>query len=223
MRINKFIARSGYTSRKKAEDFVRNGEVKVNGKIVTDLSTKIQDKDFVTVKGKPLSISQTSLYIFHKPRGCLTSRSDNEGRKLIYDYLPESLKKLMPIGRLDFNSEGLLLLTNDGMLKREFELPKNQYKRTYIVRFHGKLTKEIITQIKAGITIEGMHYQVIDLKTKKTSINSWCEISLAEGKNREIRKIFGHFGLEVSRLIRISYGKYNIGELKPGKHVLATI
>lgn len=222
MRINKYISRSGYSSRKKADEFIKKGVVSVNGEICKDFNKEIKNSDKVFVEGNLLKIEPELIYIFYKPKGCLTAKSDPKGRKLIYDYLPKSLHKLQPIGRLDYNSEGLLLLTNSGELKRKFELPQNNFSRVYRVRYRGNLNQDKINKILSGVTISGIDYQInnikkitaSNLKAEQDHKNKWAEITLKEGKNREIRKIFANFNLEISKLVRISYGRYKLKNMQ---------
>lgn len=223
MRINKYIARSGFCSRREAENFIVTGQVTINGETVTSLHYQVEENDVVSIGSNILKHEETKLYMFYKPRSCLTSKSDPDNRALIYDHMPRLLNNLNPIGRLDFNSEGLLLLTNNGELKREYELPLNKFKRVYRVRFFGKLTNDNIKRIKAGLNIKGINYNVKDVILEKEGINSWCSVILTEGKNREIRNIFEYLNLSVNRLIRISYGEHKIGDLKPGEFTQISI
>lgn len=217
MRLNKFIARTGLCSRRNADDLIKNNLIKVNGNIINDLSYQVKKDDKIEHNNQLLRINKQALYLFHKPKKCLTSKSDPLARKLIYDYLPEDLQNFSPIGRLDYNSEGLLLLTNDGELKRFYELPKNNIIRKYKVRIFGKLNLATIKKIESGITIDGIKYKKCHIKILREGVNSWLEILLSEGKNREIRKIFEYFGHPVTRLIRISYGKFKLENLAAGK------
>ena len=217
MRLNKYIARAGICSRRAADELIKEGLIMINGQVSTDLSYQVSETDKVEYNQKILTIKKASLYAFHKPKNCLTTKFDPEGRTIIYDLLPKELENYSPIGRLDYNSEGLLLLTNDGELKRYYELPKNKILRTYKVRIFGKLLDSDKKQIEAGITIDGIKYQKPKLKITQIATNSWLEISLSEGKNREIRNIFSYFDHPVSRLIRISFGKFKLGSLAPGQ------
>jgi len=217
MRLNKYIARCGICSRRKADELIKAGLITINGQVTQDLSYQVTNDDKVKYQGKILEISNTELYAFHKPKGCLTSKTDPEGRKTIYDVLPKKLQNFSPIGRLDLNSEGLLLLTNDGELKRKFELPKNQLPRTYKVRVFGKLSSNDKKLVESGISIDGIQYRPAKINIIKPGVNSWLEITLTEGKNREIRKIFEYLGYPVSRLIRISYGNHDLGSLAAGE------
>lgn len=217
MRLNQFIARSGLCSRRAADQLISSGQIEVNGKIVKDFSYQVAKSDKVTHQNKLLKISVTELYAFHKPTGYITSNKDKQNRPTIYDILPEKFKNLKTIGRLDLNSEGLLLLTNDGELKRKFELPDNQLKRIYRVRFFGQLTSPHQKLLEQGLKIGEMQYRPMQIKLIKISSNSWVEVTITEGKNREIRKCFAELGYQVNRLIRTSYGKYKLDDLKKGE------
>jgi 23S rRNA pseudouridine2605 synthase len=217
-RIAKLIAASGLCSRREAERWIAEGRVRVDGQVVTEPGMQAEAAQ-IRVDGKKLPKVETArLWCFHKPKGVMTTRSDPQGRPTYVDLLPEELKQLHPVGRLDFNSEGLLLLTNDGALKRSLELPSNGWERVYRVRFRGTMSKATIAALAKGVTVEEVKYKPIkvQLDKDKTKSNSWVEVTLTEGKNREIRKVFAHFGHPVSRLIRIAYGPYRLGNLKAG-------
>jgi 23S rRNA pseudouridine2605 synthase len=159
----------------------------------------------------------TKLFLFHKPEACLTAERDFSGRKTIYDVLPKDLPRLMPIGRLDYNTEGLLLLTNDGEFKRQMELPSSGIERTYRARAFGDISQEQLEELIHGIEIDGVRYGKIDANLeRRTGRNGWLEMTLTEGKNREVRRVLEHFGLEVSRLLRTRYGPFVLGEMQPG-------
>lgn len=220
-RIAKRIARAGLCSRREAERWIEDGRVAVDGTILTSPACNVTEEQEITVDGKPLpQPEETRLWLFHKPKGCITSRSDPQGRQTVFDLLPEKLKQAITIGRLDYHTEGLLLLTNDGGLARQIELPATGWKRVYRVRVRGKVDQEKLDRLKDGITIDGVRYGTIEAKLERSSSdNHWLEMAIREGKNREIRKICEHLGLTVSRLIRISYGDYVLGDLERGNVV----
>ena len=228
-RIAKLISDRGHCSRRKAEALISEGVVFVDGIKVESPSQKfLEDSEIIVDKKNiPLNIEKPKLWIYYKPVGLITTHDDPQNRPTVFDNLPIKFdKKIISIGRLDINSEGLLLLTDSGEIARYFELPSSNLERIYRVRAFGKFTKEMAIEIEKGVTISGIKYRpgkIIHLKDKQNSQNNWFEISLFEGKNREIRKIFRHFGLEVNRLIRISYGPYRLGELNPGNIVEAEI
>lgn len=216
-RIAKVIARSGVCSRRDAEKLISEGKVKVSGKVISSPALNVTDEK-ITVNGKLLNAKADSrLFLYHKPVGLVTSHKDEQGRKTVFGSLPKSLPRVVSVGRLDLNSEGLLLLTNDGELARKFEHPKTAMKRKYRVRVFGKVEIKKLFALKKGITIDGVRYSSIFVEVEKLDKNSWLQITLTEGKNREIRKVLKHFGLEVSRLIRVSYGDYELGKLKVGE------
>lgn len=217
IRVAKVIAQSGKCSRREAEELIREGRVKVNGQVIESPATFITDHA-VKVDDKLINAKQpTRLWLFHKPAGYLTTTKDPKQRKTIFDILPKNLPRVITIGRLDFNTEGLLLLTTDGALARYAELPKNKWIRKYRVRVFGKLDHERLKKLERGITVDGVRYGSIkvEVDVEKES-NSWLKISLEEGKNREIRKVMEHLGLQVNRLIRISFGPFSLGDLGVG-------
>ena len=216
-RIAKLIAASGLCSRREAERWISEGRVQVEGVVVTEQGAQAEAQQ-VTVDGKKLPKLQAArLWKFHKPKGVMTTRRDPEGRATYVDLLPLELKQLHPVGRLDFNSEGLLLLTNDGALKRSLELPAQGWERVYRVRFKGVLNKATLAALAKGVTVEGVKYRPIKVKPEPgEKANQWAEVTLTEGKNREIRRVFAHFGHPVSRLIRIAYGPHRLENLAPG-------
>lgn len=217
-RIAKVMARAGLCSRREAEAWIAAGRVAVNGKPLASSAFNVKLSDRVTVDGKPLPLRErTRLFRYHKPRGLLTTSRDPEGRPTIYQKLPPDLPRLVSIGRLDFNSEGLLLLTNDGGLKRVLELPETGWLRRYRVRANGKVTQADLDKLKGGITIEGVSYGPIDAKLDRVQgSNVWLTVGIREGKNREVRKVLASLGLAVNRLIRVSYGPFQLMELAPG-------
>jgi 23S rRNA pseudouridine2605 synthase len=217
-RIAKLLARAGIASRREIERMISEGRIALNGEKITTPATLLESVDGLTVDGRPVRPAKASrLYLFYKPQATLTAANDPKGRATIYDRLPKGLPRLMPVGRLDFMTEGLLLLTNDGELKRQLELPKTGVVRTYRARAFGAVTQDQLERLAEGITIEGVQYGSIDANLeRRTGRNCWIEMSLAEGKNREVRRILAHLGLQVSRLIRISYGPFTLEGLDPG-------
>jgi 23S rRNA pseudouridine2605 synthase len=217
-RVAKIIARYSTYSRREAESLIEEGRIKVNGKIIDSPAVNITDEAIKIDNKLLLQNQETKVWIFHKPKGYITTQSDPSGRPTVFSLLPVRMQKLITIGRLDINTEGLLLLTNDGDFARKMELPASKIRRTYRVRVHGKLQMERLSKLKNGITIEGVYYKSIDVALEKTvATNSWLKISLIEGKNREIKKVLQYFGLEVNRLIRISFGDFSLRDLPAGK------
>jgi 23S rRNA pseudouridine2605 synthase len=217
-RIAKFLSRAGVASRREVERLIENGVVSVNGKIIDTPAFFVTDTDKIIVNKKPVSTkSETRLWTYYKPQGCLTSDSDPENRTTIFDLLPDGLPRLMAIGRLDYNSEGLLLLTNDGSLKRFLELPKTQIQRRYRVRAFGNITQEKLDILAQGVVVEGIHYAPVYAELDKIQgRNAWVTFTLTEGKNREIRKLMTYLGYEVNRLIRTDYGAFALGKMTDG-------
>jgi 23S rRNA pseudouridine2605 synthase len=197
---------------------IAEGRIALNGEKLTTPATLLENLEGVTVDGKAVRPAvATSLFRFYKPQGALTAASDPRGRPTIYDRLPPGLPRLMPVGRLDFMTEGLLLLTNDGELKRKLELPSTGVVRTYRARAYGNVTQAQLEALAEGITIEGIHYGSINANLeRRTGSNCWIEMSLTEGKNREVRRVLAHLGLQVSRLIRTAYGPLTLDGLEPG-------
>ncbi len=218
-RIAKKIARAGLCSRRDAERWIEQGRVSVNGKVLQSAACVVTDNDAVVVDGKPLKAKEpTRLFIYHKPVGLVTSHNDEQGRSTIFDHLPQALPRVVSVGRLDLNTEGLLLLTNDGELSRYLELPTTGWRRKYRVRVHGHVEARRLADLKNGITVEGVQYKSIEAEIdesaqEKTGTNTWLNITLTEGKNREIRKVMEALGLRVNRLIRVSYGPFQLGAL----------
>ena len=214
-RIAKRMARAGLCSRRDAERWIVEGRVKLDGEVLTSPAVTVTNASKIEVDGKPLpTMEPARLFRFHKPTGYLTAASDPEGRKTIADLIPKDLPRLMPIGRLDMNSEGLLLLTNDGGLKRQLELPKTGWQRRYRVRVHGDVDEDRLASLRKGITIEGFDYGPIEASLERvTGKNAWLNVALREGKNREIRRVMEHFGWPVNRLIRVSFGPFHLGKL----------
>jgi 23S rRNA pseudouridine2605 synthase len=217
-RIAKLLARAGIASRREIERMIYEGRIALNGEKLTTPATLLENLEGVTVDGKPVRpAAATRLFRFYKPPATLTAARDPKGRATIYDRLPAGLPRLMPVGRLDFMTEGLLLLTNDGELKRQLELPKSGVVRTYRARAFGHITQAQLERLAEGITIEGIHYGSINANLeRRTGRNCWIELSLAEGKNREVRRVLAHLGLQVSRLIRTAYGALTLEGMEPG-------
>jgi len=214
-RIAKLLARAGVGSRRDIERFIAEGRVAINGTVLTTPAHIISSLDGVTYDGRPVAaIEATRLFRFHKPAGFLTTVRDPGGRPTIFDALPPGLPRLVPVGRLDMNTEGLLLLTTDGALKRQLELPVNAVARRYRVRAYGEVTQVILEGLIEGIEIDGMRYGPINADIeRRTGRNLWLSITLTEGKNREIRRVLEFLGLQVSRLIRVAYGPFELGDL----------
>ncbi len=218
-RIAKLLARAGVASRREIERMIADGRITLNGEKIETPATLLKSLHGIAVDGKAVGQPlPTQLYLFHKPEGCLTAERDFSGRKTIYDVLPKDLPRLMPIGRLDLNTEGLLLMTNDGEFKRQMELPSTGVERTYRARCFGNISQEQLEELIHGIEIEGVKYGKIDANLeRRTGRNGWLEMTLTEGKNREVRRVLEHFDLEVSRLIRTRYGPFVLGDLAPGE------
>ena len=216
-RIAKLLARAGIASRREVERMIAEGRIALNGEKLETPATLLNDLSGVTVDGKPVRpAAATRLFRFYKPQGTITAAHDPKGRATIYDRLPNGLPRLMPIGRLDFMTEGLLLLTNDGELKRQLELPRTGVVRTYRARAFGRVTQAELENLAEGITIDGVHYGSINANLeRRTGSNCWIEMSLTEGKNREVRRVLAHLGLQVSRLIRVAYGPFTMSGLEP--------
>jgi 23S rRNA pseudouridine2605 synthase len=217
-RIAKVIAASGYCSRREAESLIEEGRVQVNGKTIESPATFITD-EAIKIDNKLIEKSQElRVFVFHKPKGVITSSKDEKNRPIIYDYIDKKLPRLIAIGRLDFNTEGLLLLTTKGELSRFIELPKTAWIRKYRARVFGKINQERLEKLKNGITIDGVRYGSIKVEIEsQVSANSWLTISITEGKNREIRKVMEELGLQVNRLVRVSFGPFSLEDLKVGE------
>jgi 23S rRNA pseudouridine2605 synthase len=218
-RIAKVVSRAGLASRRDAEQWIVQGRVTVNGRVINSPALDVTSRDVITVDGKPLpERERTRLFLFHKPRGLMTTHADPEGRPTVFDNLPEGLPRLISIGRLDFNTEGLLLLTNDGGLARVLELPDTGWLRRYRVRAHGEVTQDQLDALKKGVEVDGVKYGSIDAVLERDQgANVWLVFAIREGKNREVRNVMAHLGLEVNRLIRVSYGPFQLGELAEGE------
>ena len=217
-RIAKLLARAGVASRREVERMIAEGRIAIDGEVLTTPATVLTSLKGVTVDAKPVRAAEaTRLFRFYKPPATLTAANDPKGRPTIYDRLPPGLPRLMPVGRLDFMTEGLLLLTNDGELKRRLELPRSGVVRRYRARAFGPVTQADLDKLAEGITIEGIHYGSIDANLeRRTGRNCWIEMSLTEGKNREVRRGLAQLGLQVSRLIRTAYGPLDLAGLEPG-------
>ncbi|MEM1077381.1 MAG: pseudouridine synthase [Pseudomonadota bacterium] len=218
-RIAKVLARAGIASRREAERLIAEGRVTVNGKTVESPALNVTAADKITFDGKPLEPpAPPRLWRYHKPTGLVTTAKDEKGRETVFDALPPTLPRVMSVGRLDLNSEGLLLLTNDGGLKRKLELPSTGWLRRYRVRVKGAPEDGDLAPLRKGIEIEGERFQPMEARIdRQQGANAWLTIGLREGKNREIRRAMSALGLTVNRLIRISYGPFRLGELKAGE------
>lgn len=219
MRIAKAMARAGLCSRREAERWIADGRVSVNGQTLKTPAVEVGPKDRVLVDGQPLPVSEpTRLWRYYKPRGLVTTHSDPQGRPTVFDNLPPGLPRVVSIGRLDFNTEGLLLLTNDGALARHLELPATGWLRRYRVRARGRVTQADLDRLKDGIEIEGVRYGPIEAAIDTAQgANQWLTIGIREGKNREVRRVLSTLGLEVNRLIRVSFGPFQLLNLEPGE------
>ncbi|GFE48506.1 hypothetical protein So717_02590 [Roseobacter cerasinus] len=217
-RIAKILSRAGVASRREAERMIAAGRVTVNGKMIDSPALNVTGADKITVDGAPVTEPEPPrLWLFHKPTGLVSTDSDEKGRETIYSALPEDMPRVMSVGRLDLNSEGLLLLTNDGGVKRKLELPSTGWLRRYRVRVNGRPTDDMLAPLRKGLIVEGEQFQPMTVTLdRQQGANAWLTIGLREGKNREIRRALGDIGLTVNRLIRISYGPFQLGDLKLG-------
>ncbi|MBL3701673.1 pseudouridine synthase [Sulfitobacter sp. BDSS02] len=218
-RIAKVLARAGLASRREAERMIEAGLVQVNGKKIDSPALNVTASDRILVDGQPLKEPEPArLWLYHKPPGLVTSNRDEQGRQTIFDALPEDMPRVMSIGRLDLNSEGLLLLTNDGGIKRQLELPSTGWLRRYRVRINGRPKDEDFEPLRKGLTVEGERFlpMVVTLD-RQQGANAWVTVGLREGKNREIRRAMEDLGFAVNRLIRISYGPFQLGQIKAGE------
>lgn len=218
-RIAKVIARAGIASRREAERLIEAGRVHVNGSRVERAALNVTSKDRIEVDGQLLGAPEPPrLWLYHKPSGLVSTARDEQGRETIFDALPDELPRVMSVGRLDLNSEGLLLLTNDGEVKRRLELPSTGWLRKYRVRVNGRPTDETFAPLREGITLEGETFQPMQVTLdRQKGANAWITVGLREGKNREIRRSMAALGLTVNRLIRISFGPFQLGTLKTGE------
>jgi 23S rRNA pseudouridine2605 synthase len=218
-RIAKAIARAGLCSRRDAEEWILAGRVSVNGKVLESPAFNVGAQDEIRVDGERLKEPErTRLFLFHKPRGLVTTARDPEGRPTIFDALPDDLPRVVAVGRLDVNTEGLILLTNDGGLARVLELPATAWLRRYRVRAHGAIEQTRLDALADGVTIDGIHYAGIEARLEREQgSNVWIAMGLREGKNREIKRVLEHLGLSVNRLIRVSFGPFELGDLAEGE------
>jgi 23S rRNA pseudouridine2605 synthase len=217
-RIAKRLARAGLCSRRDAERWIAEGRVAVDGQKLTSPAVNVTERSRITVDGKPIpEKAPTRLWRYHKPRGLLTTTHDPQGRPTIFDELPAELPRVVTVGRLDLNSEGLLLLTNDGELARRLELPATGWTRRYRVRVKGVVDQARLDTLAKGLTIEGVRYGPVRAHLdRQKGDNAWITVALTEGKNREVRRVCEHLGWPVSRLIRVAYGPFQLGNLERG-------
>ena len=217
-RIAKVLSRAGVASRRDAERMIAEGRVSVNGKTITSPALNVTDRDRIVVDGKPVGQPEAPrLWLYHKPAGLVTSARDEKDRDTVFDALPEDMPRVMSVGRLDINSEGLLLLTNDGGIKRKLELPSTGWLRRYRVRINGSVSEARLDELRKGITVDGVSYQpMIVTFDRQQGANAWLTISIREGKNREIRRAMEAVNTTVNRLIRVSYGPFQLGNLAQG-------
>jgi len=218
-RIAKRLARAGVASRREAERMIEAGRIKVNGRKIDSPALNVTADDRIEVDGEVLAeADRTRLWRYYKPTGLVTTAKDEQGRKTVFDALPTDLPRVMSVGRLDLNSEGLLLLTNDGELKRKLELPTTGWLRRYRVRAHGRPNDKMLAPLKRGITVDGERFKPMQVEIERQQgANVWLTIGLREGKNREIRRALESLGMTVSRLIRLSYGPFQLGDMKEGE------
>ncbi len=217
-RIAKWLARAGVASRRDSEKLLAEGRLRLNGAPVTHPATFVTPDDVVQVNGRVVdSPERARLWRYHKPEGLVTTHRDPEGRPTVFERLPEQLPRVVSVGRLDLNSEGLLLLTNDGGLARRLELPSNGWIRRYRVRVHGVVPERALAQLADGVVVEGVRYGPIEAAVDSRAIsNTWLSVSLREGRNREVRRVMTHLALQVTRLIRVAYGPFQLGNLERG-------
>jgi len=224
--LTKALRDSGLCSRRDAKTLIDKGQVKVNGEVIFSPCFKIKNTDTVTLNEKKLNLSppQLKVWLYHKPTGLITTHKDPQQRQTVFDALPKNFPKVISVGRLDLNSSGLLLLTNSGDFARFMELPKNNLERVYKVRVFGKLDSNALKKIEQGCMIAGIKYGRVAIKTLRSSKNNhWLQVTLCEGKNREVRKLFAHINLNVTKLVRIQYGPFHLEELKVGEVKQKTI
>lgn len=217
-RIAKWLARAGVASRRDAERLLADAAVKLNGAVVQHPATFVRPGDIVQVRGRVVDAPErTRLWRYHKPEGLVTTHRDPQGRPTVFERLPPGVPRVVSVGRLDLNSEGLLLLTNDGELARRLELPSQGWIRRYRVRAWGHVDERALAGLARGLTVEGVRYGPIEATLEaRTGDNAWLSVSLSEGRNREVRRVMAHLGLQVNRLIRVAYGPFQLGKLPPG-------
>ena len=220
-RIAKRLARVGLCSRRDAERWIAEGRVKIDGKVIDSPAINVQDTSDIEVDGRKLPKAERArLWRYHKPAGLIVSARDPQGRRTVFDALPKDMPRVVAVGRLDLNSEGLLLLTNDGGLARQLELPVNGWTRRYRVRAHGRIEQADLDHLANGMTVEGVRYgPIVASIERQQKSNLWLTVTLTEGKNREVRRVLAHLGLEVNRLIRTAFGPFGLGELVEGQAV----
>lgn len=218
-RLAKFMARSGVCSRRQAEEYILQKRVTVNGETIDTPAFNVSGEEKILFDGEKLPMKEISrLWLYYKPVGLVTSHKDDRDRPTVFEHMPIGMPRVISVGRLDLNSEGLLLLTNNGELSRKLELPSNGWIRRYKVRVHGWVDKEKLQALAKGVTYEGVNYGSVKAEIESTQgTNSWLLVTLTEGKNREIRNVMRAIGLDVARLIRLSYGPFQLGNLKKGE------
>ena len=218
-RLAKFIARAGVCSRRQAEELISQQRVSVDGEVVNTPAFNVDGGEDIRIDGEKLpKADNVRMWVYYKPTGLVTTHKDEQGRQTVFDNLPAGLPRVISVGRLDLNAEGLLLLTNSGELSRRLELPSNSWSRRYKVKVHGRLNQDKLAALEKGITVDGVVYGAIKAEVdSEQGTNAWLTVTLQEGKNREIRKVMKFLGLDVARLIRVSYGPFQLGSLKKGE------
>jgi 23S rRNA pseudouridine2605 synthase len=218
-RIAKVLARAGVASRREIERMIADGRVALNGEVLATPAVLVGHDDVLSVDGKRIAAAEpTRLFRYHKPRGLMVTHKDPEGRPTVFEKMPNGMPRVLSVGRLDYNSEGLLLLTNDGALARRLELPANAWLRRYRVRVHGTPDEKALAALASGVKVDGVQYGPIEAGLdSRQGANAWLTVSLKEGKNREVRRVMEHLGLAVNRLLRVGYGPFPLGQLKPGE------